>query len=168
LDRRGSYRLRLRGAYRRDTEQPVHVKGDQGVREDVERLSRIAGKCDAIIDDGSHLSQHQRLCLEVLWDNVAEGGVYVIEDVHFRLGEQPHLIDYLPGDARFEGVIGNGRAIVLRKAVSSKKAIISFAHGDQWSEVSDKTWPRMESYAAKHGATFRCGDILRSNARPKA
>jgi hypothetical protein len=48
------------------------------------------------------------------------------------------------------------------------KAIISFAHGDQWSAVSEKTWPRMESYAAKHGATFRCGDMARSNARPKA
>lgn len=91
------------------------VRGDQGCREDLERLSLIVGQCEAIIDDGSHLSEHQRLCLDVLWPNVSPGGVYVIEDAYFRWGEPPHPIDYLADDPRFEGMIGNGRAVVLRK-----------------------------------------------------
>jgi SAM-dependent methyltransferase len=91
------------------------VRGDQGSREDLDRLAEFVGECDAIIDDGSHLSQHQWLTLDALWDCLRPGGVYVIEDAHFRWGEPPHPIDCLKEDSRYEGLIGNGRAIVLRK-----------------------------------------------------
>ena len=91
------------------------IRGDQGSREDLQRLAVGAGECDAIIDDGSHQSQHQALTLEVLWDCVRPGGVYVIEDAYFRWGTPPHPIDYLQSDSRFERLIGDGRAIVLRK-----------------------------------------------------
>jgi SAM-dependent methyltransferase len=92
------------------------VKGDQGSREDLEKLAREVGQCDAIIDDGSHLSQHQLLSLDVLWNCLKPGGVYVIEDAHFRWGDPPHPIDSLKSDSRFEGLIGNGgRAVLLRK-----------------------------------------------------
>lgn len=91
------------------------VKGDQSSVEDLERLAKAAGVCDAIIDDGSHQSEHQLLTLGVLWDCVRPGGVYVIEDAYFRWGTPPHPIDCLRDDSRFEGLIGNGRAVVLRK-----------------------------------------------------
>jgi SAM-dependent methyltransferase len=99
-----------------ESERFRFVKGDQGSREDLEKLAREVGQCDAIIDDGSHLSQHQLLSLESLWGCLKPGGVYVIEDAHFRWGNPPHPIDSLKGDSRFEGLIGNGgRAVLLRK-----------------------------------------------------
>ena len=36
---------------------------------------------DVIIDDGSHLNQHQIFTFETLYPFVKDGGVYVIEDV---------------------------------------------------------------------------------------
>lgn len=46
-------------------------------------LGRLAadGPFDVIIDDGSHLSAHQLLTFRALFDGLAEGGLYVIEDV---------------------------------------------------------------------------------------
>jgi hypothetical protein len=63
-----------------------------------------------IIDDGSHNSDHQILSLECLFPFLAEGGVYVVEDLFFQLnpivaqkfrGDGPVLAtDYLLGLAR--------------------------------------------------------------------
>lgn len=94
------------------------VQGDQGSRDSLSRLAAVVSPADVIIDDGSHLSEHQRLTLEVLWDSLRPGGIYVIEDAHFRWGSPPHPIDYLPQDARFERLIGqHGGGIVLRRPV---------------------------------------------------
>jgi cephalosporin hydroxylase len=92
------------------------VRGDQGCREDLERLAKIAHQCDMIIDDGSHLSDHQLLTLDVMWPSLRKGGFYVIEDAHFRWGPPPHPIDVLPADPRFFCRIGrHGGGVVLRK-----------------------------------------------------
>ena len=39
------------------------------------------GTFDLIIDDGSHVPSHQKTSFEELWPSVAEGGMYVIEDI---------------------------------------------------------------------------------------
>jgi len=38
-------------------------------------------KLDIIIDDGSHMIEHQLKSFEILWDKLKPGGLYVIEDV---------------------------------------------------------------------------------------
>lgn len=38
-------------------------------------------KFDVIIDDGSHVPEHQLLTLKILWNSLKEGGVYIIEDI---------------------------------------------------------------------------------------
>jgi Methyltransferase domain len=38
------------------------------------------GGVDIVLDDGSHIAQHQRASLDVLWPLLSEGGLYVIED----------------------------------------------------------------------------------------
>jgi len=62
----------------------VHI-GDQNSNDDLDRLYRDAGArpFDMIIDDGSHISVHQR---NTLWhmvtsDYVKPGGLFVIEDI---------------------------------------------------------------------------------------
>lgn len=35
-----------------------------------------------VIDDGSHISSHQKRSFEVLWPKLAYGGLYVVEDLH--------------------------------------------------------------------------------------
>jgi len=42
------------------------------------------GKFDLIVDDCSHKASHQKETLELLWDSVESGGMYVIEDLHWR------------------------------------------------------------------------------------
>jgi hypothetical protein len=63
-----------------------------------------------IIDDGSHISEHQIISLECLFPTLPEGGIYIIEDMFFQVnpvcadafrGESPLLaIDYLLALAR--------------------------------------------------------------------
>jgi len=42
------------------------------------------GKWDLIVDDCSHKASHQKETLELLWDSVEPGGMYVIEDLYWR------------------------------------------------------------------------------------
>ena len=60
-------------------------QGDQGNREDLERVAEESGgNFDVIIDDGSHASHHQQISLGVLFRHLAPGGIYCIEDMHYQ------------------------------------------------------------------------------------
>jgi hypothetical protein len=50
------------------------------------------GGVDIVLDDGSHIAQHQRASFETLFPLLNDGGLYVIEDLHTA---------YWPG--RFQG-----------------------------------------------------------------
>ena len=92
------------------------LEGDQGVKEDLEKLKNFIPMCDVIIDDGSHFSHHQLLSLNILWDKLKVGGIYVIEDTALKWGNAPHPSDILPNDERFLKFIGkNNQGIVLKK-----------------------------------------------------
>jgi len=56
----------------------------QGSQDDAEFLRRVVadhGPFDIIIDDGSHVPQHVLASFDCLFPTLADGGVYVIEDV---------------------------------------------------------------------------------------
>jgi hypothetical protein len=55
---------------------------DQSNREKLEKLMEKIGKADIIIDDGSHVINHQQISLGVLFKYLKEGGQYWIEDLH--------------------------------------------------------------------------------------
>lgn len=60
----------------------IYVQGDQS---DVVQLAALAaqyGPFDLVIDDGSHMSDHQTASLRALLPHVRAGGIYVIEDIH--------------------------------------------------------------------------------------
>jgi predicted O-methyltransferase YrrM len=60
----------------------IYVQGDQS---DAAQLTKIAvehGPFDIVIDDGSHVSDHQAISLRTLVRHVHPGGLYVVEDTH--------------------------------------------------------------------------------------
>lgn len=46
----------------------------------LERIARIYGGFDVVIDDGSHINAHQIRSFEILWPHLRPGGVYIVED----------------------------------------------------------------------------------------
>ena len=65
-----------------ETDRGIVYKGDQTKIEDLEKMVQIIGECDIIIDDGSHIPQHQIDTFNYLFDNMLKnGGVYIIEDI---------------------------------------------------------------------------------------
>ena len=59
------------------------VKVFQGSQNDADILQNVvreAGELDVIIDDGSHINQHQIETFEILFPFLKDGGIYVIED----------------------------------------------------------------------------------------
>jgi len=59
----------------------LHV-GDQSDPQFLQRLADQYGTFDIIIDDGSHLPTHQIASITHLWPHLADGGVYLVEDLH--------------------------------------------------------------------------------------
>lgn len=63
------------------------VIGDQGDPGFLERfISGTGGKFDVIIDDGSHVPDHQIQTFEMLFPQLQSGGIYAIEDIGVHSG----------------------------------------------------------------------------------
>jgi len=56
--------------------------GSQDDPDFLRALDAEFGPFDLILDDGSHHGRHQRASFDVLFPLLAEGGIYVIEDLH--------------------------------------------------------------------------------------
>ncbi len=59
----------------------IHV-GDQSDAEFLAAIQAQYGQFDIVLDDGSHQPVHQIASVEHLWPFVADGGVYIVEDLH--------------------------------------------------------------------------------------
>ena len=60
----------------------IHLTvGDQGDIDFIESFIEKNNDFDIIIDDGSHVQNHQTLSLIVLFSALKQGGIYIIEDV---------------------------------------------------------------------------------------
>ena len=55
---------------------------DQGNREQLSLLTYENKDIDVIVDDGSHLIDHQIMTFEILFDSLKSKGQYVLEDLH--------------------------------------------------------------------------------------
>lgn len=61
------------------------IKGDMTNPADLDNLRRrFPDGFDIIIDDASHVSHHQQICLAELFPHVKLGGFYIIEDLHWQ------------------------------------------------------------------------------------
>lgn len=64
------------------TEKTKIIQGDQSNAKDLQKLINETNDCDIIIDDGSHVPEHQLFTFNFLFEKcLKDGGVYIIEDV---------------------------------------------------------------------------------------
>lgn len=56
------------------------VQGDQSIPEHLTRLNHNHGPFHVVVDDGSHLVEHQLTAFKTLFPLLAPGGIYIIED----------------------------------------------------------------------------------------
>ena len=67
------------------------VLGDQSRLDDLKRLASVTGKVDFIIDDGSHIPEHQIRTFDYLFHHaLSDGGVYIVEDIetsYWKVGD---------------------------------------------------------------------------------
>lgn len=59
----------------------VAVQGDQYSKEDLLKLQTDHGPFTVIVDDGSHMCEHQIKSFETLFPLMPDGGIYIIEDI---------------------------------------------------------------------------------------
>lgn len=57
------------------------IIGDQNDENFLNQLKKDIGTCNIILDDGSHITNHQIKTFNVLYDLVERGGYYIIEDL---------------------------------------------------------------------------------------
>jgi hypothetical protein len=71
-------------------------------------LKRGERPFEIIIDDGSHQPDHQRLSFQCLWDHVAPGGFYIIEDFHPAYHDNTHkTVEWLFNQVHVMNRFGN-------------------------------------------------------------
>lgn len=79
-----------------------------GSQDDPEFLARVIdemGGVDVVLDDGSHRMDHIRTSFETLFPRLADGGTYVVEDLHTAywpgfgggFGQRANFFNYLRG-----------------------------------------------------------------------
>ncbi len=51
-------------------------------------------KFNVVIDDGSHVPEHQKLTLNYVWPMLAEGGIYIIEDIETSYWNNSNIYGY--------------------------------------------------------------------------
>jgi FkbM family methyltransferase len=91
------------------TERGTVYRGDQTNKDDLDVMIKTIGKCDVIIDDGSHIPRHQIDTFDYLFDRMLKnGGIYIIEDIEcgywdpkntiygYEIGNE-NIIDYFQG-----------------------------------------------------------------------
>jgi len=59
----------------------VHI-GDQADRDFLGRLCDEVGEFHVVIDDGGHIMRQQIATFEVMYPRLADGGIYLVEDLH--------------------------------------------------------------------------------------
>jgi hypothetical protein len=77
------------------------IRGDSGSEADLRRLGEASPEYDIIIDDASHASYHQQLALKLMYPRLAEGGLYIIEDLQWQPPLFETILPKVPKTAEF-------------------------------------------------------------------
>ncbi len=78
------------------------IRGNHTRKKDLERLVKKTGKCKIIIDDGSHVPEHQLFNFNYLFKNcLDDDGIFIIEDIETSYWKNGDLYNY-PIKAGFE------------------------------------------------------------------
>lgn len=79
------------GEFLKDRSRRKNIRliiGDQSKKEDLKRCIENKEIYDIIIDDGGHYMDQQQISFNFLFDYLAPGGVYIIEDLHTSLDKR--------------------------------------------------------------------------------
>ena len=72
-----------------------YLQADQGNQTGIQQLLQGIGRTfDLVIEDGSHIPQHQASCLVTTFPMLTPGGLYVLEDLHTSLPSHPYYLKY--------------------------------------------------------------------------
>lgn len=78
-----------------DHEKGKVFKGDQSNIKDLNRIIKELGKSEIILDDGSHVPEHQLFSFNHLFENLLTfGGIYIIEDIETSYWKKSTLYGY--------------------------------------------------------------------------
>lgn len=70
-------------------------KGDQSKIKDLDKIISEINRCDFIIDDGSHVPEHQLFTFNYLFEKLLNfGGTYIIEDIETSYWKKSKLYGY--------------------------------------------------------------------------
>jgi hypothetical protein len=133
--------------------------GDQADRNFWKRFKLEVAAIDIVIDDGSHVPEHQIVTLEELLPDVRPGGVYVCEDVHDPFGELASYVQAMSHNLNaFEGVEENpadDKTGIVCAATPLQSAIHSI-HFYPYVVVIEKRESLIRQLAApKHGTQWQ-------------
>ena len=80
-------------------------KIDQSNESELDNFVATVGiKFDVILDDGSHVPEHQILTINKLWELVKPGGIYIIEDIETSYWRKSSIYGY-KFNARKRGIM---------------------------------------------------------------
>ena len=80
--------LDVNGASRvHQSERAIVEIGDQSSIADLTRIARDHGPFDIIVDDGSHMWDHQIITLQYMLPHVKRAGYYILEDLDTSYGQ---------------------------------------------------------------------------------
>lgn len=100
------YGLDINGIYK--NERVDIIQGDQSNIEDLNRLKQLTGKnLDLILDDASHIPEHQLFTFIHLFPNVNHGGIYIIEDIETSNWKKNGIYNYKTnyGPKHFQNIL---------------------------------------------------------------
>jgi hypothetical protein len=131
--------------------------GDQSNREFLRKVVAEVPQIDIVVDDGGHAPMQQRTSLEELLPHLADGGVYLCEDVHnnnqfaefaaglalslnratsgLQTGEDPErrsVVKTSMFQASIKGVHFYPFVVVVEKRPQLLAELIAPKHGTQW------------------------------------
>ena len=70
-------------------------KGDQSNKKDLKRVTKLIKSADVIMDDGSHVPEHQLISFNYLFNKLLKhGGTYIIEDIETSYWVDSELYGY--------------------------------------------------------------------------
>jgi hypothetical protein len=87
-----------------------------------------------IIDDGSHIMEHQQVSLGVLFKKLKSGGIYVIEDLHTSYPEYRENIIY--GSSLF-GLYSNNSTVDFLNGIRNQKNNNQYLKEDEYNYLFD-------------------------------
>ncbi|MGE3403730.1 MAG: CmcI family methyltransferase [Vicinamibacterales bacterium] len=129
----------------------IYLQGDQTDAKRLRAIAKAHGPLDLVIDDGSHVSDHQATTLRALLPHVRSGGFYVVEDTHTSVkGDSTREVEYgadIWGDftltllqrLRRGPLPVESDGVRLAQDVASRVAEVRFARQILAIRVKDKT-----------------------------